>query len=304
MPSITIRIDGDPMVVDFVEPRETSSGQPSPTVLLIHGWGGSGRYWNGLIERLPRFRFVVPDLPGVGRSLPVRRARSMPDQALAVEALFEQLELGRVHVVGHSMGSGIAMLLAARRPELVDRLVLTSVSLARTERERQAFLLITKILSLSLKARGRWMAEVPALAKLSARRYFWRVPEDPAALREGYLDYLLMDRATAEATARSAATDVVPEAARLIRAPSLLVAGRHDHAMPVANVEYTATVIPGCRVRWIERCGHLPMVEQPDEYAAIVHEFLSQGEGSANGSPAVSATLYGERGEPGIDDRA
>lgn len=287
--TITLSIDGDPLVADIVEPRETNAAAAAPTALLIHGWGGSGRYWSGLIERMPGFRFVVPDLPGVGRSLPVRRARSMPQQATAVEALVTQLGLGTTHIVGHSMGSGIAMILAARRPELVDRLVLTSVSLARSESERRTFLFITKLLSLSLNVRAPWMANVPALAKFSARRYFWRVPDEPELLRAGYLDYLLMDRATAEATARSAAGDAVPEAARRIRAPTLLVAGRHDHAMPVANVEYTATVIPGSRVRWIERCGHLPMVERPDEYAAIVHGFLTDTAQTAHRASPIPA---------------
>jgi pimeloyl-ACP methyl ester carboxylesterase len=44
--------------------------------------------------------------------------------------------------------------------------------------------------------------------------------------------------------------------------------------MPVANIPFTVEAIPGSRLRWIDRCGHMPMVEQPDEFAAILGEFL------------------------------
>jgi pimeloyl-ACP methyl ester carboxylesterase len=271
--TITVDWEGGPFVAD-VYPSPRAGDIP---VVLIHGWGGSGRYWGGLVKRLgTRWGFVVPDLPGVGRSLPVQRAHTMEDHVRAVEALLDHVGIERVHIVAHSMGAGIAMLLAAKRPALIERLVLTSISLFRTERERVTFIGITMLLALQMRVRAKWMADVPFLTRLAARRYFYRIPGDKALLRAGFVDYLHMDLGTAVASARSAASYAIPDAARRIRVPSLLVVGRNDSSLPLANVEYTGGMIPGCEVRLIERCGHLPMVEWPDLYAALVDEFLGR----------------------------
>ena len=272
MHTVTLQLGGGPLVADIF------AGPPgSSQALLIHGWGGSGRYWRGTVERLrDHLGFVVPDLPGAGRSLPAPQAPNMIAQADALAALLDQIGARRVHVVGHSMGGGIALLLAARRPDLVDRLVLTAISLFKSDGERAFFHAITELSGALMRLRAPWMADMPLLTRQFAARFFYRVPSDAAVLREGFLDYLRMDRDTALASARSATSQAIPAAARRVRAPTLLIAAREDQVMPPANVPFTLAAIPGSQVRWIERCGHLPMVERPDEYAAILGEFLTE----------------------------
>ncbi len=273
MRTVTLQLPDGPLVADCY-PAASPSG--APPVLLIHGWGGSGRYWRGTVERLrDRFSLIVPDLPGVGRSLPVRRAFDMPAQVAAIEALLAHLGHARVQLVGHSMGGGLAILLAARRPELVERLVLTAISLFRNDAERAFFQQITSVAGALMRLRGRWMAEIPFLARQFGARFFYRIPNDAALLKAGFLDYLEMDHDTAVASARSAADQAIDAAARAIQAPTLLVAARQDQVMPPRNVPYTLAAIPGSHVHWIEQCGHFPMLEHPDEYAAVVREFLA-----------------------------
>lgn len=274
-PDLTLRLDlhGDPLVADVYEAMAIDA----PTILLLHGWGVSSRYWANTIARLRGdFRLIVPDLPGAGRSLPVRQARDMQGQVAAIVALLDHLRPDPVHVVGHSMGGGMALLLAAQQPDRVLGLVLTSIGLFRNERERRFFTIVTYLLALSMPLRFRWMADVGPLRRRMARRYFAAPPRDDALLYQWFLDYLLMDRETAIASARSAPSRAIPDAARRITAPTLLLVGDHDCDIPIANVEYTALVMPNARPRVIERSGHLPMVEQPDDYAAIVREFLTQ----------------------------
>lgn len=294
MHTLTLEVDGDPLVVDVHLPL---LARATPPLLLVHGWGGSGRYWRDTVARLaPRFGLVVPDLPGVGRSLPVGRPRDLFDQVRVLERLLAALGLARVHLVGHSMGGAMALVLAARRPELVGRLVLTSISLFRSDAERALFGAAMQVTGLLLGLRAPWMADLPLLARQSAARYFYEVPDDPALLRAGLLDYLSMHQGTAAACARSASDPAISGAAAQVRAPTLLIVSREDQLMPAANVDITAATIPDCRVAWIDRCGHLPMLERADEYAALLAGFLggasdADAGGLGERSPSEEAEL-------------
>jgi pimeloyl-ACP methyl ester carboxylesterase len=79
-----------------------------PPLLLVHGLGGVGRYWDPLVDRLTdAFDVIVVDLPGFGGSPALR------DLAVALGELLDDLDLDTVHVVGHSLGGGVAFELGA-----------------------------------------------------------------------------------------------------------------------------------------------------------------------------------------------
>ncbi len=272
--TLDMRLAGDPLIADIYTPEDGGDGVP---VLLVHGWGGSGRYWQPTITRLrDRYQFIVPDLPGVGRSIPVTRGRNMFDQVAAMEALLAHLDLGRVRLVGHSMGAGIAILLAAKRPELVERLALVGLSLFRNDSERLLFSWVTEVTGLFMRFRPTELADLPLLTRQFASRFFYRVPNEDTLLRDGFLDYLQMDYDTALASARSANSPAIVEAAAHLTCPTLLMVARQDQVMPPANVDFTTSTIPGCKVYWIEECGHIPMVEKADEFADVLGAFLAE----------------------------
>ncbi|WP_266376487.1 alpha/beta fold hydrolase [Streptomyces canus] len=92
----------------------------APALLLVHGWGGDGREWSPHAETLAdRFRLLVPDLRGHGRS-PVPADDNTPvAMADDLAGLVEALGTGPVVAVGHSMGGQVVNLLAVRHPALV-----------------------------------------------------------------------------------------------------------------------------------------------------------------------------------------
>jgi pimeloyl-ACP methyl ester carboxylesterase len=94
-----------------------------PHVVLLHGVGNNGSTWSDLMEALPDYHCLAPDLPGhgVSRHIPWR---SRADTARMIATLIEaQVGNGRAQVVGLSLGGSVALELLATRPELLDHVV-------------------------------------------------------------------------------------------------------------------------------------------------------------------------------------
>jgi 3-oxoadipate enol-lactonase len=95
------------------------------SVLLIHGLGCSGEDWALQVAALKgRFRVIVPDLPGCGRSPPPRGPYSIAGFASALWSLLDEFEVHRVNIVGFSLGGAVALEMALQRSTAVPRLAL------------------------------------------------------------------------------------------------------------------------------------------------------------------------------------
>ncbi|NJL34438.1 MAG: alpha/beta fold hydrolase [Chloroflexaceae bacterium] len=107
----------------------------TPGVLLLHGWGGSIQSWTPVTaDLLARGRRVlVLDFPGFGKSSLPPFPWGVEDYTRNLIALIEQLGFCPCSVVAHSFGGRVALVLAATRPDLVRRLVLTAGAGIRTD---------------------------------------------------------------------------------------------------------------------------------------------------------------------------
>lgn len=119
-----MRHDGEP-VTDRVPLFHTDAGPSgAPVLLLVHGWGGDGREWSPHVEALAgRFRLVVPDLRGHGRSPVPDQGNTPAAMADDLAPLLDGLATGPVVAVGHSMGGQVVNLLAVRHPARVRSVV-------------------------------------------------------------------------------------------------------------------------------------------------------------------------------------
>lgn len=254
--------------------RETGQG-PRPPLLLLHGWGGSSRYW---LPSLAAFgadrRVVAPDLPGFGESPPLRGPATADRLAEWVVAFADAMGLEQFDLNGHSFCASVAVYVAVRFPGRVRRIVLSCMSTYRDERERRLVSHVHNILALWMSLRRPWMAERRLFYRAVGSRFFYRLPDDDAVLRAAVADFLKMDRRTALESAGGAGDPAINRDLAALACPALVIGARQDNIMPPAGTPEVARLIPDSRLAWIERCGHLPMVERPELYHALVREFL------------------------------
>jgi pimeloyl-ACP methyl ester carboxylesterase len=103
--------------------RESGPAE-APAIVFLHGGNLSGWSWQPIVERMPRYRCLVPDLPQFGKSFeqgPFEIGRAADGVA---ELIRSRVSTGRAHLVGFSLGAQVGAKLLASRPKLVDRAVL------------------------------------------------------------------------------------------------------------------------------------------------------------------------------------
>lgn len=231
-------------------------GAGAENLLLLHGLSGSSRWWRRCVPGLAeRYRVVIPDLVGFGRSRFRGRLPRIADVARLLAGWMPDVGLGRASVIGHSMGGQTAIHLAARFPQQVDRLVL--VDAAGIPRPTTTADLL------------RFAAEIAPL---------WRWG-DPT-----FLPVIVADAITAgprtllQAISHILDDDVRPLLPR-IQAPTLLVWGGRDSWVPLAHADVLRDGIPGARLEVIRPAGHNPMVDRPAEFNDLVLRFLAEDGG-------------------------
>lgn len=253
-------------------------GGAGTPVVYVHGLGGRWQNWLENIPRVARDRRVVAvDLPGFGRSQMPTEPVSIPSYAATVDALCDLLELEAVVLVGNSMGGFVAAEMALRFPQRVERIALVSaaaVSIADFNPVPASAL---------FGALGRTPLGTPAglravLARPRARHFaFATVVRHPTRIRIDMLVELAGGRGApgfTPALAAMAQHDVRAELHR-IAAPTLIVHGREDMLVPVADSVWLRERLPDARLEIFEDTGHLAMVERPVRFNDALLDFAA-----------------------------
>jgi pimeloyl-ACP methyl ester carboxylesterase len=273
---------GEPVERDVtasgVRLRVSEAGAGTP-VLFLHGLFADRTTWGRVMGGLrDGFRLIAPDLPGFGESEkpPTSRFRYGVDAfAEAICDLYAALEVGRAAVVGHGLGGGIALALAARHPELVSRLVLIDALCYPPRRDWAHSIALVPfaggLLFKQLLGRGGFrslyrdtMVSVPEALDPERVDAYYDAFNTPAA-RGSTLETL---RATRDVSA------LVADTAR-VQAPTLVVWGRNDRVFPSSIGQRIARQIRGATFRLLDT-GHAPQEERPEELAAILARFLER----------------------------
>ncbi len=261
--------------------RYWSAGSCGRAVLLIHGLGTSMEIWKHNVEELVKkskvYAFDIPEFGHSGKK-PVRDD-FQSFMAGFIHDFMDAIDLEVASLVGGSSGGTLSIFFALKHPAKVDKIVLVDSAGFGND------------LPLILR-----IAMVPIMGEILTRpsrrsvyRFIRPLVHDPSVLDDNLIDFHHYVRSlpgVQEAFMRILRTfcslggtnrDVLlPFMSALgnIKAPTLIVWGRHDRCFPVEHAYYGHERIEDSLLYIVEQSGHLPNLERPYVFNRVVNEFL------------------------------
>jgi len=247
---------------------EAGSG---PNVILLHGLGGSTQAWQFNIAPLAeKFHVFVPDQIGFGKSdkpLVNYRIRTYVD---FLDQFCKQLKIERATLVGNSMGGWIAAAFTAAFPDRVDKLVLVDAAGYAPPKD-----LDTRVF-FALNPTTREGMKV-----LVAKVFYNKAFQTDAAIDMAIAARLAAgDGFTIKSITESIirGEDFLDDAVKTLKRPTLIVWGREDGLVSLAEGERFQKDIAGSKLVVFDQCGHVPNFEKPGEFNAAVIKFLTEAQ--------------------------
>jgi len=241
-----------------------TAGQGDPLV-VIHGGGGGAEGWMQNVSKLcERYRVYIPDLPGFGRSQSMDGDYGISEYVQFVEDFSHSLGLKRFHLVGHSVGGGIALDYALKFPYKVGKLVLVSSMCLGRE-----IALWVRVLSSSAFCRALGVA---AVAILKAVKWLVNLVYAPLKFANP-LPRAKVNLGKSMSTFGEQTTVLVNRLSGLMM-PTLLVWGANDSIVPVSQAYAAAQLIPDCQLHVFEGCGHSVYKQKVEEFSHLLTRFL------------------------------
>lgn len=227
-------------------------------VVLVHGNWATSSWWEPVLDRLPEgVRAIAPDLRGRGRTTGGGSDHRIPTYAADLRAFADALGLSSFALVGHSLGSAVAMEFALTWPERVTSLVVVSPAWIDGMPE-----------SYAVPERQRQLKDDPAFLGLALRAIVPGAPDDDLWRRlvaEGSQQHLEAALGLIPALLEWKPSDRVGA----ITVPRVVVSGALDLFTGGPNAERVAKAL-GCELITMEGVGHGPMLEAPDRFCEIL----------------------------------
>ena len=252
----------------------TEIGDAGPRVVFLHGLFGQGRNFTQIAKALvPDLRSVLVDLPNHGRS-PWLETTDYTVVADAVAALLRDrfADEGPVHLVGHSMGGKVAMVLALRHPELVDRLVVVDIAPVASGGEGEFGHLLDSLARLDLATIERRADADAALAEdIRDERVRGFLLQNLRSEKDGFGWQANLDLLRSELASIAGFPDVSGE----FEGPVLWIAGEHSDYVHPDDAPRMRELFPSTRLVTVKGAGHWVHSEQPDAFVSALRVFLT-----------------------------
>jgi non-heme chloroperoxidase len=252
--------------------RYTDRGDGPRTIVLVHGWKGSHRLWDGTIVALSqRFRVVAFDLRGMGESDKPNSSYEFGELSGDLGFLMSQLGLRDVTLVGWSMGCSVSLEYLKGDGAGVSKLVLIAGPIRLTQTTDFP-------LSMTQEQLDRAVFDVAEHWPTRERRF------NADYFLEPDLDVVDWMFHVALQTPLDVVLRVVRHQAKLdyrdflrrISHPTLAIYGRHDRAYPPELAEWIAQQVPSGESAIFEKSAHIPFIEEPDRFRNVLAEFAAR----------------------------
>ena len=236
---------------------EEGNGEP---LLLLHGLFGALSNFTSLIEYFRNYnKVIVPLLPLLEMDI---LHTSVGGLAKYVHRFIEARNYNAVNLLGNSLGGHVALVHTLKHPERIKSLILTGSSG-----------LFENGMGDSYPKRG----DYEYIKKKTELTFY-----DPNTATKELVDevYSITNNRIKAikiiALAKSAIRNNLGEELNQIKAPTLLIWGNNDTITPPFVAEGFHKLIPNSELHFVDKCGHAPMMEVPDEFNAILHKFLKK----------------------------
>lgn len=267
---------------------DEGSGEP---LVMIHGFAASLHTWDGVAEELARSHRVIRlDLPPFGVTGPLRSASGaietmdLPAYRRFIDTFMQALGIGRVTLIGNSLGGLISWDYAVRHRDQVKRLVLIDSAGFPMKLPIYIGLFNSALVRMS----APWWLPEPII-RSAVRNVYGDARRLAAPVLRRYIEFF-HGEGTRTAIGKMVPTldfaDLDTDVLKTVDVPTLVLWGAKDRWIPPAHAAEFAQRIPGARSIMYDGLGHIPMEEDPQRVLADLRAFLAKEE-TKSGTPAV-----------------
>jgi len=243
-----------------------------PCLVLLHGYLESMEIWEDFARRIPdRYRLIIPDLPGHGRSGTWGDTHGMEDLAGGIRALLDAEDIDKIFLVGHSMGGYVVMAFADLFPEkLLGYALLHSTCFADNDEKKENR---DREISLVLCGKKRQIVLVN-IPKAFSTDNVERMQEEVEKAR-----YIALGNSDQGIMALLRGMKLRPDRSAVLKdaaLPLLLIGGMKDNYIPVEVFEKLVALAPHAKVLRLEESGHMGFVEEGEKVLAALLEMVDR----------------------------
>lgn len=241
-------------------------------VVLLHGLLGSRDNWHSFAsEYQDRYRFIVPDLVNHGDSPHIDRF-DYGSMAADIEELLDDMDVGAVTMIGHSMGGKVAMEFALERPHRITTIVVEDMTPGKTQPRYRRY--VEALLSMDIESVGsRRDAERMLEERIADRTLRLFLLKNLARNEDG--SYRWRAHLSAIASAYEAIWRALPTG-RSYEGPALFVRGEHSDVLTDDRIPEVRRYFPRAEIETINEAGHWVHALHQDAFAAVVLPFLGE----------------------------